>query len=1409
MMKKHSRIFVAFLVAVFSLTSINMPGIGLLEVWASGGEETVICYDDNEITCNTVKQDDVFMASVRDLASIAGANAIIDGNSISVTYDILDLEFEATAGSNEIFVNGAKRNISRAPELNGEDAIFPVQDFFYTMNCKVKWDEFKNKFIVTSPMAKVYSSKDIVIKKTDLIPEIDGSDTDEAWAGTEEYSGFSKVFHMDPSDSDTAFKITYDDNNLYLFIRCEGKPVPLEGASFIIAPASEIRSDTVFYNVVLIPEPDNVIPHHDGRARTHGLRVDYGGDLEYKLDSNKYEAKYNIISNEWTAEVKIPFASLRQSGQDTIPTPSDATEWRFNIARLRPYAETASSWAPIRYSLYGDNLIPSDMSYTVNFRNAATTNRTAGLFFEEYPEVDMFGTPIKYSNVIPQNIGLRYMGFDTKLFYFDKPEGLNVNEASFYAEWVNELGSKSKAEILKITEKDSMLYFIIKHPNMLSEGLYRLNIYIYDNNDVNKYEMMFDRQQVIDAGVIYNSFIVDKPLANKILLDDSTGISSNAQHMLDIMPETTGFMLNKNPLGETKYATSYDPTTNTFIVTKGGSEVLKIVRTKNPDNTYTYNPTISQGEFTKGTLTLTSRTGKQVNIGYYEDSSNNRYFFDAQLNGEALNFIKNNIGTLAQNDPLGAAYVLYYLAKAYQDFFPKYDYYTNASTFVQWDWGPPFGFFGALMQRWNFEELNELKSLAPAYNTIRKTNALDIVSQNVGEDAYEIITEGMFRDNVQFFNTYPNQHHNMNYKSWQGLVVLGRNSGEPDYVHQAMNMVDVFAKNGFLLDGFWKEVTLSYHTQSLSGINDTINYLRGYSDPAGYISPRTGMNVQNLDMGDHYPVLKAANLIRDTVLYPSGRSFPIQDTWESATGTPQNLGSILLPAANIARMSKGEGSNTSQLYLTYAPGYGSHYHFDPLSLALWSHGQELLPDLGYTHSQLHWWTLSTLVHNTVLVNSQDASTFNTYGGQIEIYADIDETVQVMKANQANAYAGITDEYSREPWYIKMEGSDDTYILDIFRVSGGTCHEYTLNGDGTSQSSTFTANVAMEDYNDGYLLPKGTVITEPESEVDKGSAVYGGEELYYAYAMVSDVKSAYLPDGKYEITMNTSDGTTEKAGMKITGFAGDSSQLFIGKAPSTSGLTSATIYQEPKIYMPKMVVRREGTNLDSTFVNVMEPYAAGSSAKINSIEKIDTGNEKDVAVKITYPSASLPGVIVTDVIISNSNPSVPLTVENITLNGKMAFIRYLGDAVASVYTVEADSVSIGENTFTDNTGSYSGKVVGTIRKAEGANMDAFIVDTQVPAEAIGKTITITHPDGSVHGYTIASVTSQGQNTIIEVKDYDPGINIYGDGTSKLLFYPHTLWEGDHTFNIAMESFVSTDTVVHKTKQKVTYYSAQER
>src|SRR5690606_1272961 len=136
---------------------------------------------------------------------------------------------------------------------------------------------------------------------------------------------------------------------------------------------------------------------------------------------------------------------------------------------------------------------------------------------------------------------------------------------------------------------------------------------------------------------------------------------------------------------------------------------------------------------------------------------------------------------------------------------------------------------------------------------------------------------------------------------------------------------------------------------------------------------------------------------------------------------------------------------------------------------------ELLPDLGYTHTFYYYWSRSTLSHNTVVVDAANMQVNeenqSAHGGNVEVFAPVNDEVQVVRANQESAYAQ-TDVYTREPWMIQFPDAEknEGYLLDLFRVSGGDRHEYTLQGDA-NHDAIFETDLTMNEYGP-YLLPEG-------------------------------------------------------------------------------------------------------------------------------------------------------------------------------------------------------------------------------------------------------------------------------------------------------------------------------------------------
>lgn len=204
------------------------------------------------------------------------------------------------------------------------------------------------------------------------------------------------------------------------------------------------------------------------------------------------------------------------------------------------------------------------------------------------------------------------------------------------------------------------------------------------------------------------------------------------------------------------------------------------------------------------------------------------------------------------------------------------------------------------------------------------------LSMEKGIDVYSRVVDRMFVPSVEYVRTYVIRNTNMDYHIWRGMAAVGQAIERPDYVHEAIERINKMVNDNFLFDGFWKEVSLSYHSQSYNGIEIVNRLLSGYTDPEGYVSQRTGIRLDSLNMERQFPILDESQALMGKLTYLDGKYLPIQDTWAYGvpSGPKADTGSLLMPAAGIARMSKGTGSAQSQLYMTFSPKYG-HNHYDP------------------------------------------------------------------------------------------------------------------------------------------------------------------------------------------------------------------------------------------------------------------------------------------------------------------------------------------------------------------------------------------------------------------------------------------------------------------------------------------------
>ncbi|MDF2725884.1 MAG: Heparinase II/III-like protein, partial [Paenibacillus sp.] len=778
---------------------------------------------------------------------------------------------------------------------------------------------------------------------------------------------------------------------------------------------------------------------------------------------------------------------------------------------------------------------------------------------------------------------------------------------------------------------------------------------------------------------------------------------------------------------------------------------------------------------------VTNGKGETVTIPYYEDASGKRYFITAHLWYLQRRLAISGTETLAASDPLGAARLLYRFAQAYEGYNPTADAkWFNLS--ISRASGPPYSYFGGLWNRWWVDDLLSLEPLLRAYKIVKGTDAFEQLSDALGEDVEQKLVEGLFRPSIDQVMTHVPRYGNLSDNNWSGLVTAARALDEPDYIHLVVSQVEEFLSGSFLSDGFWHEVSLSYHQDLVSGIAELAESLKGWSDTPGYVSPRTGRHLENLDVARDFPIIGRSLELLDRVTYPDGKQLPLQDAWADRRSLqPQaDRSTLLLPAAKIARLSGGEGAKQTQIYMNFDPKYGNHYHRDPLNLNLYAQGQELLPDLGYTHTIYHYYANSTIGHNTVVVDGKnmEINDASKQGGNVQAFIPEDGAFGLMRADYASAYSGLQT-YSREPWFVPFAdgAGGEGYVLDLFRVTGGSRHEYTLQGDA-NRDAHFETALPLAAYGP-YLLPPGTEVVEPIDQTQSGQA----EGQYPGYIYVRDVLQAELPGDRYEVTLVTEENESEQAKLRVTGLLEPgSNELYLGRSPSLRATRlngpDADNNDTAKLYdLPKLVLRREGTNLQSTFATVLEPYR-GAAPRIEAIERLQPQQSAEgaTAVKIVYDGT-------TDILLSNPlHPEQPLIVDDIVLRGETGFIRMVDGEVREMRLVGGTLLKKGERELTGQ-GAITGVIGGTLRQANGDLYDALVTDTAVGEEAVGRYVIVTQSDGSTSGYEIGEVRREQGRTLLVLVEQDPGFEVRVDGSTQQIFYPQRQWNGEPTFRIA--------------------------
>ncbi len=763
--------------------------------------------------------------------------------------------------------------------------------------------------------------------------------------------------------------------------------------------------------------------------------------------------------------------------------------------------------------------------------------------------------------------------------------------------------------------------------------------------------------------------------------------------------------------------------------------------------------------------------GKEVAYPYWEDNSGYKHLFTARGWREARSYFASqayNLGALflatgESGYARRAVLILDAFARHYPGFLVSADWPHRPKGFVL---EPPYPNGGGKWGRWRSDEMPT--NLVFAYDAVYASGELERLAEETGADVRQRIEEDFFRGAVRQDAFHGPNYGNASPRIYEGLVAIGRVIGDPALVHEGVRRSRELFRLQFYVDGFWMEGSVGYHQMTMRGMDEVFEAAKGYSDPPGYVDGVDGERFDDLDLENDISIISRASRIYEICRYPDGRAMPVHDNWARFENLkiPDRSASTLLGGVGHAWLGLGSGNDQAQLHLHFSGGYG-HEHADNMNLILFAKGHEVLPDIGYTHTRFRSWSTGTLCHNTVVIDETRQYTRGKEGpsdGRLLAFEPSFETVQWVEGRGEAAYPGLAEQYGRTLILVDA-GEGDTYSVDLFRVKGGSQHDYALHGNA-DYDGTVELSVETKPYGEN-LLPD-VEVRFPQGEADPGDA--GGRNPSYAY--FQNVSKGEVVDGVV-VDFKVNDSSV---GVRshLQGHSG--AEVFTGDAMSFRRANEDDALLA-KFRMPMFLLRKTGPeSLATDFVGVHEPY--DGEPYIQEVKQLESGH--GLALSVSHHG-------VTDYFIHRTEAEHnPVETGALYLDGRMGFVRVKDGTVEKMAIWGGTELRFGENRLMGN-GVFQGEVAATQRTDAGDEDNALVVSGKLePGMKLdGGTVIVKFGDGSTRGCRIEGVIQGTQATRLILSE-DPGFEVEGSG-ARHLFFPHREIEGRVTCSVQTTVF----------------------
>lgn len=482
---------------------------------------------------------------------------------------------------------------------------------------------------------------------------------------------------------------------------------------------------------------------------------------------------------------------------------------------------------------------------------------------------------------------------------------------------------------------------------------------------------------------------------------------------------------------------------------------------------------------------------------------------------------------------------------------------------------------------------------------------------DIAENILEVTRQSLLRDAYQRSNPWA-LYHNTIGGQIRTFMEVADAIGSPELACYAWQKFSAASEKILMADGMFPESTGYFIEYFEGGFAKFINEVKDYKQPGGYTGEKWELSIP--------PVTARAYELLKRLTFPDGTRYVLNDTYaESCPRIPftyrpdmslfrrDNNDSLLVPDFGFSAQGWGGNSNQVETLLKYS-GFGNHAHFDLLNLGIWAYGDEIISDLGYT--RFNDYRKDSAAHNLVVVDYK----IQLPGGRgdLQIWSDLHPlAVKFQRAGQnpAEPVYQEASEYLRTLISLPF-APGQAAVADFFSVKGGKSHDYMVQG-AADYPQTVTSTLKNGKSLDN-LAEDGKAVSTSRKLKHRGqkSPHYGAFRNLNEYHNGSPWTVTVNPDGLSPDTPGIGKRAASgkpSAGFKLHYLSPLDGSVFIGEAPRQRFLHESIHAEEQRQawssnVMPKIIIRRKGTILDSTFTAVYEPFS--NKPWMNKVEKFN-------------------------------------------------------------------------------------------------------------------------------------------------------------------------------------------------------------